>query len=121
MDAGERPKARPAGGICRVVQGDANQSGRLDQRVGSVLRLCNNPDAWSSRLIVDVGRRDRGQATRKPVMAVKTSMLDYAFFEGRIVPFEDARISIGTHAIQYGTGAFAGIRGYLDQDGETIN
>jgi branched-chain amino acid aminotransferase len=48
-------------------------------------------------------------------------MLDYAYFEGRIVPFADANISIGTHAVQYGTGAFAGIRGYLDQDGETIN
>jgi len=48
-------------------------------------------------------------------------MLDYAFFEGRIVPFSDAKISVGTHAVQYGTGAFAGIRGYLDQDGETIN
>jgi branched-chain amino acid aminotransferase len=54
-------------------------------------------------------------------MAVKTAMMDYAFFEGQIVPFEDAKISIGTHALQYGTGAFAGIRGYLDQDGETIN
>jgi branched-chain amino acid aminotransferase len=54
-------------------------------------------------------------------MAVKTAMMDYAFFEGRIVPFEDAKVSIGTHALQYGTGAFAGIRGYLDQDGETIN
>src|SRR6476619_5775215 len=56
-----------------------------------------------------------------PEMAVKTTMLDYAFFEGEIVPFGDAKISIGTHAIQYGTGAFAGVRGYLDHDGETIN
>jgi branched-chain amino acid aminotransferase len=48
-------------------------------------------------------------------------MLEFAFFEGRIVPFADAKISVGTHAVQYGTGAFAGIRGYLDQDGETIN
>jgi branched-chain amino acid aminotransferase len=48
-------------------------------------------------------------------------MLDYAYFEGRIVPFADAKISVGTHAVQYGTGAFAGIRGYLDADGETIN
>lgn len=54
-------------------------------------------------------------------MAVKTAMLEYAYFEGKIVPFEEAKISIGTHALQYGTGAFAGIRGYLDQDGETIN
>jgi branched-chain amino acid aminotransferase len=52
---------------------------------------------------------------------MKSPMLDYAFFEGRIVPFEDAKISVGTHAVQYGTGAFAGIRGYLDRDGETIN
>jgi branched-chain amino acid aminotransferase len=50
-----------------------------------------------------------------------SSMLPYAFFEGRVVPFEDAKVSIGTHALQYGTGAFAGIRGYLDADGETIN
>jgi len=48
-------------------------------------------------------------------------MLEFAYFEGNIVPFADAKISVGTHAVQYGTGAFAGIRGYLDQDGETIN
>lgn len=52
---------------------------------------------------------------------MKSPMLEYAFFEGEIVPFVDAKISIGTHALQYGTGAFAGIRGYLDADGETIN
>jgi len=54
-------------------------------------------------------------------MALATPMLEYAFFEGRIVPFADAKISVGTHALQYGTGAFAGVRGYLDADGETIN
>src|SRR3954447_26606918 len=54
-------------------------------------------------------------------MAGSSPMLDYAYFEGRIVPFADAKISVGTHAVQYGTGAFAGIRGYLDRDGETIN
>ncbi len=48
-------------------------------------------------------------------------MGELAFFQGRIVPFADANVSIGTHALQYGTGAFAGIRGYLDDDGETIN
>jgi branched-chain amino acid aminotransferase len=48
-------------------------------------------------------------------------MLEWAYFEGKIVPFTDARISVGAHAVQYGTGAFAGIRGYLDADGETIN
>jgi len=48
-------------------------------------------------------------------------IFEYAFFEGEIVPFSEAKVSIGTHALQYGTGAFAGVRGYLDQDGETIN
>lgn len=47
--------------------------------------------------------------------------LDYAFFEGKIVPFGDAKVSIGTHALQYGTGAFAGVRGYLSDDKQTIN
>jgi len=54
-------------------------------------------------------------------MARFAETMPYAFFEGKIVPFGDARISIGTHALQYGTGAFAGVRGYLDQDGKTIN
>ncbi|MGI8643555.1 MAG: branched-chain amino acid transaminase [Thermomicrobiales bacterium] len=52
---------------------------------------------------------------------MQSPMLEYAFFEGNIVPFSEAKVSIGTHALQYGTGAFAGIRGYLDADGETIN
>lgn len=54
-------------------------------------------------------------------MARGNSMLEYAFFEGEFIPFVEAKVSVGTHAVQYGTGAFAGIRGYLDQDGETIN
>jgi branched-chain amino acid aminotransferase len=47
--------------------------------------------------------------------------LEYAYFEGDFIPFRDAKISVGTHALHYGTGAFAGVRGYLDQNGETIN
>jgi branched-chain amino acid aminotransferase len=49
------------------------------------------------------------------------TLLPYAFFEGDIVPNEDAKISIATHALQYGTGAFGGIRGYLDKSGSAIN
>ncbi|MDQ3512706.1 MAG: branched-chain amino acid transaminase [Chloroflexota bacterium] len=48
-------------------------------------------------------------------------MLSHAYFEGQIVPFGEAKVSIGTNTLQYGTGAFAGIRGYLDADGETVN
>jgi branched-chain amino acid aminotransferase len=35
-----------------------------------------------------------------------------AYFEGSYVPTEDAKISIMTHAFNYGTGLFEGIRGY---------
>lgn len=51
----------------------------------------------------------------------RSPMLEIAYFEGEFIPFAEAKISVGTHAVQYGTGAFAGIRGYLDADGETIN
>ena len=54
-------------------------------------------------------------------ISMDAKILDYAFFEGKMVPFSEANVSIGTHALQYGTGAFAGVRGYLDQDGSTIN
>lgn len=46
---------------------------------------------------------------------------DIAFFEGEFIPFSEAKVSIGTHALQYGTGAFAGVRAYLADDGETLN
>lgn len=50
-----------------------------------------------------------------------SEQLEFAYFEGGIVPFTDANISIGTHVVQYGTGAFAGIRGYHSADGKAIN
>lgn len=52
---------------------------------------------------------------------MQVNYLPYAYFEGKIVPIEQATVSIATHALQYGTGVFAGIRGYLDADGATIN
>jgi branched-chain amino acid aminotransferase len=39
-------------------------------------------------------------------------MSAYSFFEGRVVPAEEARISVMTHAFNYGTGVFEGIRAY---------
>jgi branched-chain amino acid aminotransferase len=37
--------------------------------------------------------------------------LPYAWFDGQCVRFEDAKISVATHALHYGTGAFGGMRG----------
>jgi branched-chain amino acid aminotransferase len=39
----------------------------------------------------------------------------YAYFKGEIVPFEKATVSIMTHAFNYGTGCFEGIRGYWNE------
>jgi len=38
-----------------------------------------------------------------------------AYFKGKIVPFEEAKISIMTHGFNYGTGVFEGIRGYYNK------
>ena len=39
------------------------------------------------------------------------------FFNGSIVPYENARVGVLTHALNYGTAIFGGIRGYWN-DGE---
>jgi branched-chain amino acid aminotransferase len=36
----------------------------------------------------------------------------HAFFRGRIVPYSDARVGVLTHALNYGTGVFGGLRAY---------
>jgi branched-chain amino acid aminotransferase len=36
--------------------------------------------------------------------------LPYAWFGGRCVPFAEATVSVATHALHYGTGAFGGMR-----------
>jgi len=40
----------------------------------------------------------------------------HAYFEGKIVPFGDAKISIAAHGLNYGTAAFGGLRGYWNAD-----
>ena len=47
-------------------------------------------------------------------------MPKFAFFQGQIVPFEQAKISIMTHAFNYGTGCFEGIRAYWNTDEEQL-
>jgi branched-chain amino acid aminotransferase len=42
------------------------------------------------------------------------NFLPIAYFEDQFVPFEDAKLSIATHALHYGTAAFGGLRGIPD-------
>ncbi len=43
-----------------------------------------------------------------------------AYFEGKYIPIEEARISVMTHAFNYGTGLFEGIRGYYSAEEDNI-
>jgi len=43
-----------------------------------------------------------------------------AFFKGKIVSFSDAKIGIMTHAFNYGTAVFEGIRGYWNKEKEQM-
>ncbi len=44
------------------------------------------------------------------------NFLPIAYFENQFVPFADAKISIATHALHYGTGALGGLRGIPDPE-----
>jgi branched-chain amino acid aminotransferase len=44
----------------------------------------------------------------------------YAYFQGEIVPFASAQVSIATHALHYGTACFEGIRGYWNAGREEL-
>ncbi len=43
----------------------------------------------------------------------------YAYFQGKIVPLEQAKIGVMTHAFNYGTAVFEGIRGNWNPDDQT--
>jgi branched-chain amino acid aminotransferase len=45
---------------------------------------------------------------------------NYAYFKGKIVPYSEAKVGVATHALNYGTGAFAGVRGYWNEQEEEL-
>ncbi len=40
----------------------------------------------------------------------------YAYFQGKIVPYAEAKVGVMTHALNYGTGCFGGVRAYWNED-----
>jgi branched-chain amino acid aminotransferase len=49
-----------------------------------------------------------------------TSNDDWAYHGGELVRFGDIKLSPATHALNYGTGAFEGIRAYYNEQKETL-
>lgn len=43
---------------------------------------------------------------------------EFIWFDGKIVPFGDAKVHVMSHALHYGIGAFEGIRSYTQPDGK---
>jgi branched-chain amino acid aminotransferase len=44
----------------------------------------------------------------------------HAYFRGAIVPYSDAKIGVLSHALNYGTAVFAGMRGYWNPEEEQL-
>lgn len=47
-------------------------------------------------------------------------MPEYAFFEGKFVPLQEAKLGVMTHALHYGTACFEGIRGNWNAEEEQL-
>lgn len=49
-----------------------------------------------------------------------TEPVNYVLMDGEFVPYENAKISVRTHAFLYGTSVFEGIRGYWNEEEKQI-
>jgi branched-chain amino acid aminotransferase len=45
---------------------------------------------------------------------------NYAYFQGKIVPYSEAKVGVLTHALNYGTAAFGGVRSYWNEDEDQL-
>ncbi len=43
-----------------------------------------------------------------------------AYFQGKIVPYSEAKVGVLTHALNYGTSAFGGIRAYWNEESQQL-
>jgi branched-chain amino acid aminotransferase len=59
----------------------------------------------------------KAEAPKIPVLSPDEG---YAYFEGHIVPMSEAKVSIATHALNYGTACFEGIRGYWNEQQQQL-
>ncbi|HEY7124902.1 MAG TPA: branched-chain amino acid transaminase [Ktedonobacterales bacterium] len=55
-----------------------------------------------------------------PVIPTVAAEQGLAYFGGAIVPMSEATVSVSTHALNYGTGCFEGIRAYWNADHEQL-
>ena len=46
--------------------------------------------------------------------------MNYAFFNGKVLPLAEAKVGVMTHALHYGTSVFEGIRGNWNPEQEKL-
>ena len=44
----------------------------------------------------------------------------FAYFQGKLVPYSEAKVGVLTHGLNYGTAAFGGIRGYWNEQDQQL-
>lgn len=44
----------------------------------------------------------------------------HAYFKGKIVPYSEAKVGVLTHALNYGTAAFGGLRAYWNEENQQL-
>src|SRR5688572_12409049 len=59
-------------------------------------------------------RLDKEEAKAMP------NLPGFAYFQGKIVPYGEAKIGVMTHALNYGTGVFGGIRAYWNDEQQQL-
>ena len=50
----------------------------------------------------------------------KPALPEKAYFRGRVVPYGEVQFGLLTHALNYGTGAFGGLRGHWNEDEQEL-
>ncbi len=65
---------------------------------------------------LDPALKTRGQNAVPPA----ARHTQWAFFKGEFVPIDDAKVSIMSQVVNYGIGAFGGIRGYWNEDKQQL-
>jgi branched-chain amino acid aminotransferase len=63
------------------------------------------------------GNLSKAEAPKIPVLSLEEG---YAYFEGHVVPMSEAKVSVATHALNYGTACFEGIRAYWNEQQEQL-
>lgn len=65
---------------------------------------------------------DRDWGARVPAKMAPTTLRqgevkpEFVYFRGAFVPYQDAKVSVLCHGLNYGTGCFEGIRGYWNEN-----